>query len=423
MISDRLPSSPDSVARVGRWHVPTWVFFLVGGAIWLGAAAYEVRYGQGWFLDLRVYRAAGQALYDGKPVYSLLFTRNHLPFTYPPFALLILSPLSLGPVGLMKAFWWSLNVAALVSALTIALRSATGLRGARSVAVASVLAGLSIALEPVRSNMNYAQVNWLLMLVVLWDLTRSDSRWRGVPLGIAAAVKLTPLVFVLFLLIRRDWKAAARAVGTFAAATLVSWAILPAASTRYWFHLVFEVNRIGGLANVSNQSWDGLLERPPFAHLAATKPIWGVLAVATVIAAGFLGSSLLADGRRLQAIFVVALCELLISPVSWTHHWSWLALAPVLLPDLWRRRRASAVMVGLLLATAVAAPYLWSAGPAADLMTDSLVLAGAATLAVWLVGERRGRIRPGARRATLLPPPTAEQSPQLECPRAEQRQH
>jgi alpha-1,2-mannosyltransferase len=392
MIHHRAPALTFAEAPVAARTVPTWVLWSTGAAAWAVAGGYDLRYGRGWFLDLRVYLAAGHALYAGQPFYSLLYTGARLPFSYPPFALFVLSPLSLLPTGVAIVLWWLASAAALVATVTIALRCATSLQGRRAVAAASVIAGLSVGLEPVRSSMNYGQVNWFLMLLVLWDLTRSTSRRRGVALGIAAAVKLTPLVFVLVYALDRDWRSLARTAGTFAALTLGSWAILPSASTQYWFHLAFDAGRDGNVDYVGNQSWDGLLHRAPFAHLTSSAALWAVLALATVIAVAALGGRLLAAGRRLQAVLVVSLCELLISPISWTHHWSWLAVAPVVLPDLWRRRPAAAVMVGVLLAVALAAPYWWSAGGAADLTGDSLVLAGAATICVWLAVEHRAGI-------------------------------
>jgi alpha-1,2-mannosyltransferase len=385
-----MPVAADTEDPGHRRPFPTWAFVVAGPLLWIGAAVYEVHYGQGWFLDLRLYRAAGSALYAGRPVYSLDFTEIHLGFTYPPFALLVLSPLSEGPLGLVEALWWTVDAGVLIAAVTVALRSATSLRGARSWAVGSVLAGLSIALEPVRSNMNYGQINWILMLAVLVDLLRGGSRWRGVPTGVAAAIKLTPLVFVVFFLLDKDWRAAMRAGTTFAACTLAAWAVLPGDSSRYWFHLVFDLNRVGGVAAVSNQSWKGLLERAPFDHLGmGATVLWVILCLATLAACALLCDRLLRGGRRLQAVLVVALAELLISPISWSHHWSWVVLAPVVLPDLWRRRRGAAVLVGLLLAVALAAPYWWSAGPLADLSSDSLVLAGALVIAGWLLVEAR----------------------------------
>jgi alpha-1,2-mannosyltransferase len=365
--------------------VPTWVLWLAGAAEWLAAAGYDLRYGRGWFLDLRVYLAAGHALYAGQAAYSLRYTGIHLPFSYPPFALFVLSPLSLLPTGVAIGLWWCASGAALVATLTIALRTATSLRGERAVAAALVIAGLSITLEPVRSSMNYGQVNWFLMLLVLWDLTRPSSRRRGVPLGIAAAIKLTPIVFVLFFLVERDWRSVGRAAGTFAALTLASWAALPSTSTLYWFHLAFDAGRDGNVGYAGNQSWEGLLHRAPFAHLASSGALWAALVVVTLLAAAVLVARLLAAGRRIQAVLVLALGELLVSPISWTHHWSWLAVAPVVLPDLWRRSRVAAAMLGVLLAVAAAAPYWWSAAALAD---SSLLLAGAATIAVWLVVER-----------------------------------
>jgi alpha-1,2-mannosyltransferase len=407
--------------------------------VWLVSAGVMFHFGAHWHLDLRVYRSAGHALFHGGRPFKDVFTESHLPFTYPPFALLVLSPLSLGRLGVIEALWWLASSAALVFTLYRLLMvdtgetpqnpgaapatlsppapAALGMPKQRALAVAALLgAAATLALEPVRSNMDYAQINLFLMLLVVVDLTAKQSKrpwWRGCLIGLAGAVKLTPLLYLAAFMVQRDWRSLARGVGTFVVATGLSWLILPSDSALYWFHEATNADRTGPIAIVSNQSWNGLLHRPPFHWGHLTTVLWVILVIATLACGVFLAARLMAENRTVETIMALSLTELLVSPVSWTHHWSWVAIAPIAAVSLWRVHRAVARLLVVLVALAVAAPYLWiQHGPLSYVAGNALVLMGAAVLVVWTAAEwavwapahpwlrlrvRVGRLQPGTR--------------------------
>lgn len=358
--------------------------------LWLAAATSRLVYGRTWSLDLRVYRAAGRALYSGSAVYTAWFTPNHLAFTYPPFALLVLSPLSLGPEGLVAALWWVGNAAALVAVLYLGLTAVTSVRGRRALAVAAAMGGLAVlVLEPVRSDMDYGQINLLLMLLVVGDVLRVRGRGRGVLVGFAAAVKLTPLIYLGYFLVRGEARSAARGASVFVVAGAVSWAVLPTASTRYWLHQVHTTGRIGKVADVYNQSWAGLLHRSPVSATHAAPWAWALCALVTVAAALLVAAPLARAGAELEALFALALAELLVSPISWTHHWSWLVLAPLVMVRPVAGRVPLRSLAALALAVAVVAPYTWLRGGwLGALAGDSLTVAGALLLLGWVAAAR-----------------------------------
>jgi alpha-1,2-mannosyltransferase len=140
--------------------------------------------------DLRVYRAGGRALLDGAPLYDgFVFWVLH--FTYPPFAAVVFTPLALIPAGLAKIAFSVVNVAALVGVIWLSLRALGDPR--RRLTATLALTGGLFWLEPVRSTVTIGQVNLLLLLVVVWDLTRpSTARHQGIGIGIAAGIKLVP---------------------------------------------------------------------------------------------------------------------------------------------------------------------------------------------------------------------------------------
>jgi alpha-1,2-mannosyltransferase len=379
------------VARIS--HVPTKRIAVAAVLIWLLSGIYMFHFGASWHLDLRVYRAAGDALYHGGSPFTVDFTPNRLPFTYTPFALLALSPLSLGRLGLVETGWWLISAASLIATVAMVLRTTSALPTRRAWAVACVMAGIaSLVLEPVRSNFAYAQINLILMAMVVADLTVVRPPWRGALIGLAAAIKLTPLIYLFYFVAGRQWRSLLRGVGVFVVATAVSWVVLPHDSVRFWFHQVFDARRTGALGVVSNQSWNGMVHRAPFHGGHTGTALWLVLSLVTLAGGAVLCRWMVEEARTVEALLALALTELLISPVSWTHHWSWLVLAPMVAAALWNVYRSVAIALLVLLGLAIVAPYLWiGVVPLSYVASNALVLGGVVVLAMWLVAERRRR--------------------------------
>ncbi|TVS99368.1 DUF2029 domain-containing protein [Amycolatopsis bartoniae] len=312
-------------------------------------------------LDLDVYRLGAQAFFEHGDPYGVLpptHDGTRLPFTYPPFAALAFAPLLTVPLRVSLVALTVVSVLALGAVLALCLG-----RFERRLTVAGpvVLAAQAVALfsEPLRATLGYGQVNVLLMLLVAVDVL-GPLRQRGYLVGLAAAVKLTPLAFVLFFLVRRDFRAAGRAVATFAGCALVTWVIAPGASKEYWTKLVFQGERIGDPGYIGNQSLRGTLARLGLGQG------WWMLAVVVVLA---LTVFAIARARHeVSALLVCATGALLVSPVSWTHHWVW--MAPAILVLYVRRRWWAAVPLTIVF---VVSP-VWDFGfwP----LRESYVLAG-----------------------------------------------
>ncbi|HET9423717.1 MAG TPA: glycosyltransferase 87 family protein [Nocardioides sp.] len=301
----------------------------------------------GEYPDLHVYRYGGHGLLDQWQVYADDDPVTGYPFTYPPFAAIVMAPLTLLPGWLAAALWTAASAACLAAAVLVVRRS-LGVRTPDWLLVL-VCAG-SLALEPVWQNLSFGQINLILMLAVLVDLVRPERRWSGVLVGIAAGVKLTPLVFVVLLVLVGHRGAAARASLAFAGTVLVGLVAVPGATT-YWTEGLLEPARVGPPALAHNQSVHGALTR----LLGETPPTWlwvaiaGPVAVALVIVA----AAWWRRGQRVLGTCLGALAMLLASPVSWSHHWVW--AVPVALV-LWERTRVGAV---LWTAVFVARPIVW----------------------------------------------------------------
>jgi alpha-1,2-mannosyltransferase len=304
---------------------------LVGAAVAWALAVWSVLGDLPGFIDLTVYRAGGHAWASGIPLYGpefpALVELLQLPFTYPPisavlFALLAVLPFPVAAVLLAAA---SLVCLAGVGRL-IAQRLEADRRRAAQLAVAAVVLGT--VTEPVRETLSFGQVNLLLMGLVVADCLLPRTPWpRGSLIGIAAAIKLTPAMFVLFFLAHRQWRPVLVAGASFTVVTLIGFLAAPTDSVTYWFGGVLsDPSRIGSPGFASNQSLAGMLHRwwlPAPWHTVVWLP-----AVLVVLAAGWVAvSRLRGRGQDVAALLAVAAVGLLASPVSWSHHYVWVVPA------------------------------------------------------------------------------------------------
>lgn len=279
-----------------------------------------------------------------------------LPFTYPPIAAVFLAPATLVPLPAAGVVLTVLTVVLLL--VVIALAAGALWPASSRWLLAGAVLPVAMFLEPVRETVFYGQINVLLMALVAIDCLAGRTRLpRGVLVGLAAAVKLTPAAFVLFFLLRKDYRAVRNAGAAFAATTAAGFLLAWPDSVRYWTGAVFDTGRIGTPHFAGNQSLSAVLARFGIDQ-PGRSAVW-LLGVAAVLALAVLGMRrALAAGLPLVALGVNALAILICSPVSWSHHWVW--LAPVLLAFAaqWRLPLA-AVIAGAGVVLFMAGPQ-WS---------------------------------------------------------------
>lgn len=322
-----------------------------------------------WF-DLGVYYGTVEHWRDSGSIYDYLVPGTHYGFTYPPFAAVCMLPMTLvawpGAVALSVLG----NIAAGLVVLywcAGALVRRQGWSGWYTFAVAFCLFAL---LEPVRDTFSFGQVNLLLLALVLtdaWLLSTGRARYAGLGIGLAAAIKLTPAVFIGYLLITRRWRAAATATGVAAAATLLALWIAPDASRVYWTEAMWNTDRVGSLAYVSNQSWQGVLARLS-APDDPSRAVWAIGVVVILAVWARRSTRAAAAGNELAGFALTGLTACLISPVTWVHHLVWVfpALAVLVTAGLDhdrdnpRRRRLlrRAAVIYVVLCSSVV--WLWS---------------------------------------------------------------
>ncbi|MFC8090844.1 glycosyltransferase 87 family protein [Streptomyces sp. NPDC057301] len=332
--------APSAIRR--RAPVAVGACLVSFAAFWMAQRAAHVS-----MVDLMVYRAEGATVRAGGDLYALEATAARLPATYPPFAALLFTPLTLLDTATMRTLATVGNLALLV----VFVRQSLRLVGHARVESVWWVAAVAVWCEPVWTTLRYGQINLLLAVLVLWDLSRRpENRWAGIGIGLAAAVKLTPALFAVVLLLagvlarRRHgcggpWLRHARvAAASFAGATLLAAAVLPYDSWRFWTRVAFAAGRVGRAEDTANQALRGVLAR----LLQTPEPGAAWVLTAAVVGATGLGVAVAAElrGGRAWAVTVCAVTALLVSPVSWSHHWVWCVPVALLLGTHACRRAA-----------------------------------------------------------------------------------
>jgi alpha-1,2-mannosyltransferase len=361
----RIPQSPSWA----RWPTVAWRLFqllTVAAVVWAG---WRLLATTPYRIDIDVYRMGGRAWLDGTSLYrdGVLFHTEaglNLPFTYPPLAAAVFSPFA----------WLSLDAAsATITVITFALLLVTTMIvltrlrvWEQSAAIsgpawrrrcwlaAAIVAPAVVYLEPIRSNFEFGQINVVLMTLVIADCVPRKTPWpRGLLLGLAIALKLTPAVFLLYFLLRRDTRALLASVASAILATALGFVVAAHDSWEYWTETVHDTDRIGTATYLTNQNIAGTLARlglgetPRFViWLIACFAVLGltVWAVCRVLRSGE-SSELRSGDKAVLALICVAMFGLVVSPVSWSHHWVWALPAVLVTAALGIRYRNAAMSV------------------------------------------------------------------------------
>jgi alpha-1,2-mannosyltransferase len=354
--------------------------------------------GANWPLwDVRVYWWGGQqAAAGGGALYA---PGAPLSFTYPPFAALLFAAFGVGAdasLSMLKAALTAGNLVGLVVLCGLSLGAAGVRRRPETVFAVSALALLT---WPVAYTLHLGEVNLILAALIGADLLRRRDGcwWQGIGTGLAAGIKLTPLIFVAYLALTGRLRAGMTATAVFAMTVVAGFRWLPARSRTFWLGGVFgNSRRIGNPANPSDQSLAGAVAR-----LAGTGDPPRTWWLAAALAAGLAGLAVAVwahrRGYRMAGFLCCAVTGLLVSPVAWTHHWVWaVPLLVWLTTAAWRRRSAGCALAAAAAAAVFSSytPLPWPGHrPGAGRMaaSDLYVLFGLAVLAAVGVLLARGR--------------------------------
>ena len=204
-------------------------------------------------LDLNIYLWGGRAVREASRLYLVQAHANW--FTYPPFAAALFVPLAALPAAVVVPAWELATVAAFTWACVLSLRLADS---RLSKATVAAVVGAGLLLEPAYHTLFLGQVNVFLLALVLTDIWRvARGKRAGLGIGVAAAIKLTPAIFIVLLLLTRRTKDALIGVGSFAACTAIGYLVDPSASRLYWTRLFYDTSRVR-VTYISNQSLDAV---------------------------------------------------------------------------------------------------------------------------------------------------------------------
>lgn len=344
-------------------------------------------------IDMVIYREGVRAFMEGGEVYSVPMMAGDiaLPFIYPPFGALVMVPLagdwfSHAMAGDIMIVLSNLLIGLVVLLLAFALnrQRSNPFVSSDVIAAASLIWGIVLIFEPVRLNNGFAQINIIIMVLVALDLIpRKRLKWlpQGWLIGVAAAIKITPLAMLLYFLVRKEIKPIITAAISAIIATLTAAAVRWDVAWEYFSVKLLSMGTGGDFgvqtAYQSNSSIKGAIERLYTSQegmetaSTITNIIWLCLAIITVVLGGWLMVALMKRGLNIEAWMINAFIMLLISPVSWSHHWVWVAIAiPVLLyrAITWRHLNwAAGILISILslwaiLVVTVPPKWYWADG-------------------------------------------------------------
>lgn len=353
---------PDAGSWLGQhWRRIIWRIFQLASVALFVYAAWQVLRHIPYRIDIEVYRMGGQAWLNGQPLYAddVMFHTMiglDLPFTYPPLAAIVFSPFAWMSFPVASVAITCTTLVLLVVSTVIVLTRLDIWTGpatftsepawARRSWLALALVALSmIYLEPIQANFDFGQINVVLMTLVIADCVPRRTPWpRGVLVGLAIALKLTPAVFLVYFVLRRDGRAALTAVLSFVVASLAGFVLAWQDSLEYWIHTLGDTGRIGSAMLNTNQNIAGALARLELGDTLQFA-LWTAACFVALGVTVWSARRVVHADEPVLALSLVALFGLVVSPVSWSHHWVWVLPTLIVTSVLAYRRRNAALAV------------------------------------------------------------------------------
>jgi alpha-1,2-mannosyltransferase len=274
-------------------------------------------------MDLEIYRKASRAFLGNGDPYDV--ESFGWPFQYPPFSLLLFTPLSHMNATLAALLWTSFNAALVVflAWVTLAHVWPTGSVAGRRLGTL----GLAFAMgwfAPFDEDFFWGQINILLMALVVADvMLLKDTRWQGVLIGIAAAVKLYPIAFVVYLLVTRRTRAALVSAASFCLAGLVMFAADFKLARTFWVDVLPHIDDAQGHPEgIGSNSLYSSIVRMVHDSDTAVVP-WLVTAAVVFIAGAWVAAYAHRQKQELLGLATFALTSLVCLPIAWSHYWVW----------------------------------------------------------------------------------------------------
>ena len=328
-------SAPATSLSISRRLSRAAVEFLPPFAAALLILPFIIQYGklipwQPSTIDLQVYVYAVKDMLAGKDIFATTTPFWNLYFIYPPIAAILLTPLAFGPYALWQVVW----TGGLVWAQQSVLKRCGAPRGWK---LGLIGIAVLLAVEPIRTTLGYGQVNTILMALVVADLLPDAPGERrripqGTLIGLAAAIKLTPALFVIFAFLIGKTRVAITAMISFAVFTGIGAILLFRETLVFFGGLSGGDTRTASPLYTGNQSLLGV-----FFRLGDSSRVTALVGLAVSAILAVLGCLVAAhwwrQDEKVFAVAIVGLTTCLASPLSWTHHYVWiLPMAMAVLP-------------------------------------------------------------------------------------------
>lgn len=274
------------------------------------------------FFDLNVYYGAVSRWLEIGDLYNWAIPPNEIyGFTYPPFAAVVFAPfvslISVETAGTSLVF---ISIASIVLISYMSF-SCMGVSKRISIALSLWIAPLLLKFHPVVFNMQMGQINFLLALMILIDVIYlKNTRLHGILMALAASIKLTPAIFGLLLVAKRDWISLARFVATGILGILLSFAVDYKITIEYFTDKMFDSGRVGKTYSSLNFNLVGVLDK---VFTESNNFVYVITVVLMIGIAYFSARRLVLRDQYFGAAMVIATLGLLVSPISWIHHWIW----------------------------------------------------------------------------------------------------
>ena len=275
-------------------------------------------------IDLDVYRMGAWAALHGRNPYPMRLPYGGLQYTYTPFSTLVFIPIELLPQRLARGVDAAASMLALWFVVHQLLRrllpsDRSHLLWSAGVAITTV----AFWSEPVRKTLTFGQINLLLMLLVVVDLLiLQRTRFGGSLIGIAAGIKLIPVIYIAYLLVTGRTREAVRASAVATGTLVLGWIVLPTPTREYFTRYLLDTTRIGKVQTPVNQSLNGALARA-LHSVDAGHRAWFVAAALTLAVGLWCAARSYRAWGELAGLSITAITGLLVSPISWNHHWVW----------------------------------------------------------------------------------------------------
>jgi len=309
------------------------------------------------FFDLNIYNHAGLLV---RYAPATLYTWHFMPgvqYLYTPFAAAGFAVTSFLPWSLLKWLMAAASFAAVPVTVWVTFGQ-LGWRGRRRQAAVLGVSAVALWMEPALVSLQQGQIELVLMMLIAVDLCQPDSRrWKGAGVGLAAGIKLVPLIFILYLVLAGKLRQAAVATAAFAGTVLIGFVVLPGQSVKFWLTGYFLHSGnfpTVSLGSLRNQSLLAMVIRASGGPATA---LW----LGAAVAVGFLGLAAAArlhrSGQPAAGWLMCAVTGVLLSPISWDNHWVWIVPMLALLTHTAMRARRAARLGWFAVAAVAAAVF------------------------------------------------------------------